>query len=68
MTYGDEFSSLKSRRTKVKRLISKYKNNPYVDKFMKEWMVMLSYGTYILEGEIDPIFSSSEIWDLIQDS
>ena len=68
MADEDEFSHLKSRITEVKRLTSKYKNHPYVDEFMREWMVMFSYGTYILEGEIDPNFSSSEIWSLIQDS
>ena len=29
---------------------------------------MFSYGTYMLQGEIDPNFSPSEIWSLIQDS
>ena len=29
---------------------------------MKEFMVMFSYGTYVLEGEINPNFSSSDIW------
>ena len=68
MADEEEFSHLKSRITEVKRLTLKYKNHPYVDEFMREWMVMFSYGTYILEGEIDPNFSSSEIWGLIQDS
>ena len=68
MADEDKFSHLKSRITEVKKLTLKYKNHSYVDEFMREWMVMFSYGTYILEGEIDPNFSSSEIWGLIQDS
>ena len=35
---------------------------------MREWMVMFSYSLNILEGEIDPNFSFSEMWGLIQDS
>ena len=31
-------------------------------------MVMFSNSTYILEGKIDPNFSSSKIWGLMQDS
>ena len=66
MADEDEFSHLKSRITEVKRLTSKYKNHPYIDEFMREWKVIFSYGTYMLEGKIN--FSSSDIWSLIQDS
>ena len=67
MADEDEFSHLKARITEVKSLTSKYKNHRYVKDFMKDWKVMFSYGTYLLEGEIDPNFSSSKIWSLIQE-
>ena len=68
MADEDEFSYMKSRITEVKKLRSKYKNHSYVEDFMRDWKVIFSYGTYALEGEIDPNFSSSKIWSLIQDS
>ena len=55
MAIEDEFFHLKSRMTEVKRLTLKYK-----------WKVIFSYGTYMLEGEIN--FPPSEIWSLIQES
>ena len=66
MADEDEFSNIKSKITEVKRLTSKRKDHPYVDEFMKECMVMFAYGTYVSEGEIDPNFSSSETWNLMQ--
>ena len=43
-----EFSHLKSRITKVKRLTLKHKNHLYVEEYIREWMVMFWYSTYIL--------------------
>ena len=54
MADEEEFSHLKSRITEVKKLKLKYKIHSYVEEYMREWMVMFSYGTYMLEGEIDP--------------
>ena len=51
MTDEDEFSHLKSRITKVKKLTLKYKNRSYVEDFMREWRVIFSYDTYMLERE-----------------
>ena len=41
-------------------------NHEFVKDFMRTWKVIFSYGTYMLEGEIN--FSPSKIWSLIQDS
>ena len=62
----DEFCHLKSRITEVKRLASKYKNHPYVEDFMRDWKVIFSYGTHMVEGKIN--FPPGEIWTLIQHS
>ena len=61
MADEDEFFHLKSSITVVKKFTFKYKNYSYVDKFMREWKVIFSYGTYALGGETDPTFSSSDI-------
>ena len=66
MVNENEFSHLKSRITEVKKLTSRYKNHPYVEDFRREWKVIFLYGTYASESEIDPNFSPSEIWSLIQ--
>ena len=60
MADEDEFSYMKSRITEVKSLTSKYKNHRYVEDFMRDWKVIFSYGTYVLEGEIN--FPPSDIW------
>ena len=68
MADEDEFSYMKSRITETMKLTSKYNNHSYVEDFMRDWKVIFSYDTYVLEGEINPNFSSSKIWSLIQES
>ena len=68
MANKKEFSHLKSRITEVRRLTSKYNNHQYNDEFMREWMVIFLYCTFILKGKIDPNLFSSEICGLIEDS
>ena len=43
-----------------------YVNHPYVEEFTKECNVMLVYGTYILEGEIEAKLALGDIWKLFQ--
>ena len=43
-----------------------YENRPYVEEFTKECNVMLVYGTYILEGEIEAKLALGDIWKLFQ--
>ena len=67
MTDDDEFDHITENSKRVLKLNDQYENHPYVEEFTKECSVMFVYGTYVLEGETDAKFSSSEIWKLFQE-
>ena len=67
MADDDEFDHIVKNSQRVLRLNDQYENHPYVEEFTKECNVMFVYGTYVLEGEVDAKFSSSDIWILFQE-
>ena len=48
------------------RLNDQYENHPYVEELTKESNFMFTYGTYVLEGEVDAKFSFDDVWNLFQ--
>ena len=67
MAGDDELEHILENLQIVLRLNDQYENHPYVEEFTKECSVMFVHGTYVLEGETDAKFSSSEIWKLFQE-
>ena len=54
---NDEFDHIVENSHKVVKLSTQYEDHPYVEIFTKEYSIMLIFGTYVLEGEVDVKFS-----------
>ena len=67
MADDDEFDYIVKNSQRVLGLSVQYENHPYVEEFTKQCNVAFVYGTYVLEGEADPKFSLSDIWNLFQE-
>ena len=66
ITDDDEFNHIFENLRRVLKLNAQYENHPYVEKFPKECSVILIYGTYVLEWEVEAKFSLGEIWNVLQ--
>ena len=67
MADDDEFDHIVKNSQRVLKLNDQYENHPFAEEFTKERNVMFVYGTYVLEGEVDAKFSSSDIWILFRE-
>ena len=64
---GDnEFDHIVKNSQRMLRLNDQYENHRYVEELTKECNVILVYNTFVLEGEVDAIFSLGDIWNLFQ--
>ena len=66
MADDDEFERIVKNSQRVLKLNAEYENHPYFEEFKKDCNVMFVYGTYVLQGEVDPKFSLGDIWNLFQ--
>ena len=62
----NEFDHIVKNSQRMLRLNDQYENHRYVEELTKECNVILVYNTFVLEGEVDAIFSLGDIWNLFQ--
>lgn len=62
-----EYQNVLVKTTGLAELAQKRKGHSYVEQFLEGWDLIFAYGTYTSEGEVDPNFSASETWNLMQD-
>ena len=67
MADDDEFVHIVKNSQRVLRLNDQYEIHPYVEEFTKGCNVMLVYGTYVLEVEVDAKLSLGDISNLFQE-
>ena len=53
---NDELDHINAKAPRVLKLRAQCENHPYAEKFIKKHNFAFTYGTYVLEGDVDANF------------